>query len=180
MCIRDRPWCAATPSLFTLPSSLDLQSNDDCSSITPAQFRDSFRVLARSRWRVLAPILTCQLLAAGAFAAGFFPPDGGDAAVCPRPILGVYDDHDFGWNNGNGKQLANRAALKQVRRSSRRLEKGVLFEGGTFCAFVVIACQFSNFLCASVSAAVGQRDASGCCPWWPLSLIHISEPTRPY
>jgi alkaline phosphatase D len=32
---------------------------------------------------------------------GRWPPAGGDPAVCPRPVLGIYDDHDFGWNNGN-------------------------------------------------------------------------------
>ena len=31
-----------------------------------------------------------------------FPPQGSDRAICSRPIFGVYDDHDFGWNNGNG------------------------------------------------------------------------------
>lgn len=31
-----------------------------------------------------------------------FPPPGSDQTLCPRPIFGVYDDHDFGWNNGNG------------------------------------------------------------------------------
>lgn len=32
---------------------------------------------------------------------GVFPPYGTDPAYCPRPILGIYDDHDFGWNNGD-------------------------------------------------------------------------------
>lgn len=45
--------------------------------------------------------------------AGKFPPDGVDAAVCERPILGTYDDHDFGWNNGN-KRLPNKGLMKQV------------------------------------------------------------------
>ena len=29
------------------------------------------------------------------------PPQGSDPAHCPRLVLGVYDDHDYGWNNGN-------------------------------------------------------------------------------
>lgn len=29
------------------------------------------------------------------------PPPGSDPSSCSRPVLGVYDDHDSGWNNGN-------------------------------------------------------------------------------
>ncbi|MEW5306897.1 MAG: hypothetical protein WDW36_009334 [Sanguina aurantia] len=49
----------------------------------------------------------------GARAAGHFPPTGSDPAMCPRPILGTYDDHDFGWNNGN-KRLPNKQAFKEL------------------------------------------------------------------
>jgi hypothetical protein len=28
---------------------------------------------------------------------GVFPPWGTDPAMCPRPIFGMYDDHDSGW-----------------------------------------------------------------------------------
>ena len=45
---------------------------------------------------------------------GSYPPPGADPAVCPKPIYGVYDDHDFSWNDGNGYQLAQKASLKQV------------------------------------------------------------------
>eukprot|EP00903_Cladosiphon_okamuranus_P013391 g12479.t1 len=31
------------------------------------------------------------------------PPPGTDSAICPRPILGTWDDHDFGWNDGDGR-----------------------------------------------------------------------------
>lgn len=55
-----------------------------------------------------------EYMCPGFLAKGDFPPAGRDPFVCPRPILGVYDDHDFGVNNGNGKQLANRAEIKQV------------------------------------------------------------------
>lgn len=44
---------------------------------------------------------------------GVFPPPGTDPGVCPRPILGTYDDHDFGWNNGNSR-LPNKAAFKNI------------------------------------------------------------------
>ena len=60
-----------------------------------------------------------------------FPPAGGDKSVCPRGISGVYDDHDFGWNDGNSR-LEDKALFKElyldalgvpqndVRRSSLR------------------------------------------------------------
>eukprot|EP01038_Epipyxis_sp_PR26KG_P008218 gene8218-11124_t len=35
---------------------------------------------------------------------GYFPPRGSDPSVCDRMILGIYDDHDFGWNNGNRRE----------------------------------------------------------------------------
>ena len=28
---------------------------------------------------------------------GLHPPTGSDPAICPRQILGTYDDHDYGW-----------------------------------------------------------------------------------
>eukprot|EP00877_Chromochloris_zofingiensis_P012778 jgi/Chrzof1/7754/Cz02g35160.t1 len=37
---------------------------------------------------------------------GAFPPIGSDPGFCPRPIFGVYDDHDSGWNNGDGRNPA--------------------------------------------------------------------------
>jgi alkaline phosphatase D len=33
--------------------------------------------------------------------------------VCARPILGVYDDHDFGWNNGN-RRLPHKDVYKNM------------------------------------------------------------------
>ncbi|GIL44626.1 hypothetical protein Vafri_2150 [Volvox africanus] len=44
---------------------------------------------------------------------GRFPPTGTDPTICPRPIFGVYDDHDFGWNNGN-RRLPNKAEFKRM------------------------------------------------------------------
>eukprot|EP00752_Nemacystus_decipiens_P006352 g5726.t1 len=31
------------------------------------------------------------------------PPPGTDSAICPRAILGTWDDHDSGWNDGDGR-----------------------------------------------------------------------------
>ena len=38
------------------------------------------------------------------FFEGIFPPWGTDPSVCDRAIMGVYDDHDFGWNDGNMRE----------------------------------------------------------------------------
>ena len=40
----------------------------------------------------------------GALARGLWPPPGTDPGHCPRPILGTYDDHDFGWNDANRRE----------------------------------------------------------------------------
>jgi alkaline phosphatase D len=42
----------------------------------------------------------------GTALAGQVPPPGTDPSACPKPIMGVYDDHDFGWNNGNRRCAA--------------------------------------------------------------------------
>ncbi|CAN0014246.1 unnamed protein product, partial [Sphacelaria rigidula] len=36
-------------------------------------------------------------------AQGTTPPIGTDPLMCPRTILGTWDDHDFGWNDGDGR-----------------------------------------------------------------------------
>eukprot|EP00241_Pyramimonas_parkeae_P003592 CAMPEP_0114237380 /NCGR_PEP_ID=MMETSP0058-20121206/7357_1 /TAXON_ID=36894 /ORGANISM="Pyramimonas parkeae, CCMP726" /LENGTH=654 /DNA_ID=CAMNT_0001349413 /DNA_START=109 /DNA_END=2073 /DNA_ORIENTATION=+ len=54
-----------------------------------------------------------EYMCPGYLASGNFPPAGGDPQVCPRPILGVYDDHDFTWNNGNGR-LPQKYLAKQI------------------------------------------------------------------
>jgi len=54
-----------------------------------------------------------EYLCPGHTAANQFPPAGRDPSVCPRPILGTYDDHDYGWNNGD-RRLPNRDAMKNV------------------------------------------------------------------
>ena len=41
------------------------------------------------------------------------PPPGLDPSACDRPILGTYDDHDSGWNNGN-RHLPDKHLMKQV------------------------------------------------------------------
>lgn len=45
-----------------------------------------------------------DVMCPGARDAGLFPPPGTDLDVCPKPILGIYDDHDFGWNNGDMRE----------------------------------------------------------------------------
>lgn len=39
------------------------------------------------------------------------PPRGPDPSSCPRRIFGTYDDHDYGWQRGNGR-LPEKDALK--------------------------------------------------------------------
>uniref|UniRef100_A0A7R9UFG7 PhoD-like phosphatase metallophosphatase domain-containing protein n=1 Tax=Pinguiococcus pyrenoidosus TaxID=172671 RepID=A0A7R9UFG7_9STRA len=46
-------------------------------------------------------------------AAGYWPPPGTDATLCPRHIIGVWDDHDSGWNNAN-ERLPNRQIFKKM------------------------------------------------------------------
>eukprot|EP00200_Dunaliella_tertiolecta_P004176 CAMPEP_0202341118 /NCGR_PEP_ID=MMETSP1126-20121109/2261_1 /ASSEMBLY_ACC=CAM_ASM_000457 /TAXON_ID=3047 /ORGANISM="Dunaliella tertiolecta, Strain CCMP1320" /LENGTH=624 /DNA_ID=CAMNT_0048931911 /DNA_START=143 /DNA_END=2017 /DNA_ORIENTATION=- len=41
------------------------------------------------------------------------PPQGSSPSVCPRPVLGVYDDHDWGWNNGN-RRLPRKTEFKNL------------------------------------------------------------------
>lgn len=40
-------------------------------------------------------------------------PAGDDLEVCPRPVLGVYDDHDYGINNFN-RRLPSKHSMKQI------------------------------------------------------------------
>jgi alkaline phosphatase D len=42
-----------------------------------------------------------------------WPPAGSDPRECPRPVLGTYDDHDSGWNNGDARN-PQLAAIKNV------------------------------------------------------------------
>lgn len=45
--------------------------------------------------------------------SGHIPPAGTDQIICPRPIVGIYDDHDFGWNNGNRRNPV-KAEMKNI------------------------------------------------------------------
>lgn len=61
------------------------------------------------------------------FLSGQYPPDGSDPSICPKPIFGIYDDHDFGWNNGNQREPQKRMfkdlyldAIGESRESIRR------------------------------------------------------------
>ena len=46
-------------------------------------------------------------------ALGYYPPPGTNPAMCPHAILGIYDDHDFGWNNGN-RRLPHKEVYKSM------------------------------------------------------------------
>ncbi|BFI29582.1 hypothetical protein AXG93_3242s1330 [Marchantia polymorpha subsp. ruderalis] len=46
-------------------------------------------------------------------AKGLHPPTGTDPTICPRPIFGTYDDHDYSWDNGN-KRLPRKDDVKQI------------------------------------------------------------------
>ncbi len=67
---------------------------------------------------------------------GSFPPRGADPEYCDRAILGIYDDHDFGWNNGNGREPSKREfknmyldAIGESPESVRRgSERGAWFQ----------------------------------------------------
>lgn len=58
---------------------------------------------------------------------GYFPPPGHSPQICDKPIWGIYDDHDFGWNNGNRREPNKREfknlyldAIGEDRNSPRR------------------------------------------------------------
>lgn len=44
---------------------------------------------------------------------GEMVPSGDDLSACARPVLGTYDDHDFGVNNLN-RRLPQKHLFKQV------------------------------------------------------------------
>jgi len=54
-----------------------------------------------------------EYMCPGATAESSTVPLGGDPSECQRAILGVWDDHDYGWNNGN-RRLPNKQAFKQL------------------------------------------------------------------
>lgn len=53
---------------------------------------------------------------------GAMVPPGDDLAVCPRPVLGVYDDHDYGVNNFN-RRLPAKHLFKQARPAPRGADR---------------------------------------------------------
>ncbi|CAM9699898.1 unnamed protein product [Chrysoparadoxa australica] len=44
-----------------------------------------------------------EYMCPGTKATGLLPPPGGDPDLCPKPVIGTYDDHDYGWDNGDGR-----------------------------------------------------------------------------
>lgn len=55
----------------------------------------------------------CPGFDSAADGASLSVPAGDDLEACPRPVLGVYDDHDYGINNFN-RRLPNKHAMKQI------------------------------------------------------------------
>jgi len=72
---------------------------------------------AVTRWQSQLNLDTYQqfteFMCPGTFVDGYYPPPGEDRSVCPRPILGMYDDHDWGWNDGN-RRLPEKNAFKTM------------------------------------------------------------------
>ena len=100
----DHPDCNCKPTYLKHPSTGCLSGN-----VQNAQ-RKVEAIIRSPGYRAFV-----EYMCPGAALRGDFPPPGNERGACPRPILGVYDDHDFGWNNGNGEELANRNAIKQAR-----------------------------------------------------------------
>lgn len=49
----------------------------------------------------------------GHTATGDFPPPGRNQRVCPRVLSGTWDDHDYGWNNGD-RRLPHRDVFQKM------------------------------------------------------------------
>jgi alkaline phosphatase D len=54
-----------------------------------------------------------EYMCPGYLASGVYPPIGDDVSVCPKPILATWDDHDYGWNDGNYR-LPQKAEFKET------------------------------------------------------------------
>ncbi|RYG96446.1 hypothetical protein EON65_54390 [archaeon] len=54
-----------------------------------------------------------QYMCPSAMQNGVFPPPGNDPLQCARPLWGIYDDHDYGWNNGNSRE-PHKSAFKNM------------------------------------------------------------------
>ncbi|GAX80017.1 hypothetical protein CEUSTIGMA_g7456.t1 [Chlamydomonas eustigma] len=48
-----------------------------------------------------------QYMCPGSNTSAQVPVPGSDPDYCPRPVLGTYDDHDSGWNNGNDRLVGD-------------------------------------------------------------------------
>ena len=75
---------------------------------------------------------------------GITPPPGTDSALCPRPILGTWDDHDFGWNDGDGR-LENKwvgawVVGPRFLASARTFFWCVSYVCAYVCVFFFVAC----------------------------------------
>eukprot|EP00892_Ulva_mutabilis_P008009 jgi/Ulvmu1/5580/UM023_0117.1 len=101
---RQHPDCQCEPTLLQHPPH-------GCKSGDVQNARRKTEAIVRSRGYAQFLEFMCPMHTSRTAA---FPPQGSDRTICPRPIFGVYDDHDSGWNDGNGYQLRAKADIKQV------------------------------------------------------------------
>lgn len=73
---------------------------------------------------------------------GMTPPPGTDAALCPRAIIGTYDDHDFGWNDGDGR-LEQKWVLSKTFVCRNAVSMGLIL-GGLDVLFQFVLSFFSS------------------------------------
>lgn len=45
--------------------------------------------------------------------------ENGKSTICPRTILGTWDDHDYGWNDGDSRNEQKWVRCERVHRFSR-------------------------------------------------------------
>ncbi|MCO5609407.1 hypothetical protein L7F22_063633 [Adiantum nelumboides] len=72
--------------------------------------RPPYRVSYAQQEEILTQFLA--FMCPGHRTKGLHPPTGSDPSVCPRQIFGTYDDHDYGWEHGNGR-LPQKDTMKQ-------------------------------------------------------------------
>ncbi|CAM9775545.1 unnamed protein product [Ascophyllum nodosum] len=89
-----------------LPKDPDCVCRDDYMRVEPwCAAGDPHHGLRKFQTMVRNPEYNVFLdyMCPAARAVGVFPPPGTNSDLCPRPILGTWDDHDFGWNDGDGR-----------------------------------------------------------------------------
>lgn len=100
------PLCSCSDTYLTSPPA-ECQSG----SLANAQARIE-QVLAGSGYSEFL-----DYMCPGYFNDTAAAPPGATAAVCPRPILGIWGSHDYSWSQGD-RRLPGKADMKQVRNGS--------------------------------------------------------------